>query len=113
MNSNTSISIQQEFYINMLISNLTSLIKATVDEQIDKNQNPHNKYRYQANRTFIIGRIKKLFPKIILGIRDISVIDQIVEESYKRRSQIQPNRKNKRPRIERKRKHFRNNKQTV
>ena len=112
-NGATNISVQQEFYFNMLISNLASLIKATVDEQIDKNQNPHNKYRYQANRTFIIERIKKLFPKTILGTRDISVIDQIVEESYKRRSQIQPNRKNKRPRIERKRKHYINNKQTL
>ena len=59
----------------MLISNLASLIKNTADEKIATNAKPTNKYRYQANRTFIIGRIRKLFPKILVGIYDISVID--------------------------------------
>ena len=112
-NGATSNSIKQEFFINLLISNLSALIKNDADETIDKTANATNKYRYQANRTFIIGRIKKIFPKILAGVCDLSSIDQIFNDALKRKSQIQPGRKQKRPRIERKRKHFRNNKATV
>ena len=97
----------------MLISNLASLIKNAADEMIDSNAKPTNKYRYQANRTFIIGRIKKLFPKILAGIYDISAIDLLFYDAVKCKSQLQPDRKCKRPRIERKRKHFNNRKVTV
>lgn len=41
----TTTSVFQEFYINMLLSNLSSLIKN------------------QANRAFIIGFMKRLLPK--------------------------------------------------
>ena len=51
-NGATSNSIRQEFFINLLISNLASLIKNEADERIDGSANPGNKYRYQANRTF-------------------------------------------------------------
>lgn len=112
-NGATSNSIKQEFFINLLISKLSALIKNDADETIDKTANATNKYRYQANRTFIIGRIKKIFPKILAGVCDLSSIDQIFNDALKRKSQIQPGRKQKRPRIERKRKHFRNNKATV
>jgi len=99
--------------IDLLISNLASLIKNAADEMIDSNAKPTNKYRYQANRTFIIGRIKKLFPKILAGIYDISAIDLLFYDAVKCKSQLQPGRKCKRPRIERKRKHFNNRKVTV
>lgn len=112
-NGATSNSIRQEFYINMLISNLSSLIKNEADDEIAATANPENNYRYQANRTFIIGRLKRLFPKIILGICDIATIDKIYSEALKRRSQIQPGRKQKRRRIDAHRKHFNNMKVTL
>ena len=74
-NGATSNSIRQEFFINLLISNLASLIKNAADAKIANDAKSTNKYRYQANRTFIIGRIRKLFPKILAGICNISVID--------------------------------------
>lgn len=57
-NGATKNSIYQEFYINMLLSNITSLIKNQADEEIDCHNNPTNKYRYQPNRSFIVGRVK-------------------------------------------------------
>ncbi len=93
--------------------NLAALIKNAADDEIDANANPGNKYRYQANRTFIIGRLKRVFPKCLFGLCDIDVIDQIYTEALSRKSQIQLGRRHKRPRIERRRKHFRNNKVTI
>ena len=96
-----------------LISNLASLIKNAADDEIDSNAHPGNRYRYQANRTFIIGRLKRLFPKCLVGLCDIEIIEQIYNEALSRKSQIQPGRKQKRPRIERRRTHFRNSKATI
>ena len=112
-NGATSNSIRQEFFINMLISNLAALIKNDADETIDANANPGNKYRYQANRTFIIGRIKKILPKILAGASELSAIDSIFSDALKKKSQLQPGRKVKRQRFERMRRHFNNRKVTV
>ncbi|MBQ4057566.1 MAG: transposase [Lachnospiraceae bacterium] len=111
-NGATSISIQQEFYINLLISNLSALIKNAADEEIERTSKPSNKYKYQANRTFIVGRVRKYFSRIVLGFDEIYTIDKIFHEACNCRSQIQPGRKNKRPRINRNRTHFRNRKVT-
>ena len=88
------------------------MIKNAADEEIEKKSRPSNKYKYQANRTFIVGRVRKYFSRIVLGFDEINVVEKIFQEACKCRSQIQPGRKNKRPRIERKRTHFRNRKVT-
>ena len=51
-----------------------------------------NKYRYQANRAFIIGRIKTIVPKILCNLFDLSAIDRLYKESLRCRSQIMPGR---------------------
>jgi len=53
----TTVSIIQEFFINMLLSNLSALIKGSVDEEIEETANPANAYRYQANRSFTFLRL--------------------------------------------------------
>ena len=88
----TTTSVLQEFYINVLLSNLSSLIKNQVDEEIQITAKSTNKYRYQANRAFIIGRIKTLVPKILCNLFDLSVIDRLYKESLRCRSQIMPER---------------------
>ena len=88
----TTTSVLQEFYINVLLSNLSSLIKNQVDEEIQITAKSTNKYRYQANRTFIIGRIKTIVPKILCNLFDLSVIDRLYKESLRCRSQIMPER---------------------
>lgn len=88
----TTTSVLQEFYINVLLSNLSSLIKNQVDEEIQIIAKSTNKYRYQANRAFIIGRIKTIVPKILCNLFDLSVIDRLYKESLRCRSQIMPER---------------------
>lgn len=88
----TPTSVLQEFYINVLLSNLSSLIKNQVDEEIQITAKSTNKYRYQANRAFIIGRIKTIVPKILCNLFDLSAIDRLYKESLRCRSQIMPGR---------------------
>ena len=88
----TTTSVLQEFYINVLLSNLSSLIKNQVDEEIQITAKSTNKYRYQANRAFIIGRIKTIVPKILCNLFNLSAIDRLYKESLRCRSQIMPGR---------------------
>ena len=88
----TTTSVLQEFYINVLLSNLSSLIKNQVDEEIQITAKSTNKYRYQANRAFIIGRVKTIVPKILSNLFDLSVLDILYKESLRCRSQIMPGR---------------------
>ncbi len=110
-NGATTTAILQEFYIGLLLSNLSALIKGSADEVIDVTNNPKNKYRYQSNRSFIIGQIKLQLPKMIFGIAPLSVIDDIFDDACLVKSQIQPFRKFKRKsKKDNKRTHFRNRK---
>lgn len=110
-NGATKNSIYQEFYINMLLSNISSLIKNQADEEIDCRNNPTNKYRYQANRSFIVGRVKKVLSRIIAGILSINAIDKIYAAALNAKSQLQPGRTSKRSDgVRHKRTHFRNQK---
>ena len=88
----TTTSVLQEFYINVLLSNLSSLIKNQVDEEIQITAKSTNKYRYQANRAFIIGRVKTIVPKILCNLFDLSALDILYKESLRCRSQIIPGR---------------------
>ena len=88
----TTTSVLQEFYINVLLSNLSFLIKNQVDEEIQITAKSTNKYRYQANRAFIIGRIKTIVPKILSNLFDLSAIDRLYKDSLRCRSQIMPGR---------------------
>ena len=107
----TATSVLQEFYINMLLSNLASLIKNEADQEIGISSKSTNKFRYQANRAFIIGRVKSIFPKILCGLSDLSAIEQLYSEAVRCRSQILPGRSFPRRKLKSKgRSHFRNKK---
>lgn len=110
-NGATSTSVVQEFYLNMLFANIAALIKNHVDSLLDHTSNPKNKYRYQANRSFITGRLKKTL-SIALFFRDKEqLIDDLVNLAFKCRSQIQPGRSSKRRKQNGvRRTHFRNRK---
>ena len=112
-NGITAISVQQEFYINLLLANLVSLIKAEADEiKTEQQKNSNNKHKYQANRTFIIGRFREIFPKILCGVFKIKKLFVLLAEAVKTNSQIQPGRTTPRKRIRGKRTHFSNKKST-
>ena len=60
----TSTSIEQEFYINLLLSNLSALVKCAADQKIETHKKEKNRYRYQANRAYIIGRRKMFIARL-------------------------------------------------
>lgn len=80
----------------MLLSNIASLVKNQVDEELQISSKRSNKHRYQANRAFIIGRIKKILPKILCGMYNFSCIDVLYIDAHRNKSQITPDRKYKR-----------------
>ena len=101
----------QEFYLNMLLANIVALIKNRVDSMIDKTSNQKNKYRYQANRSFITRRLKKTLPISLFLPDKINLIDNLIELAVKCRSQIQPRRSSvRRKQNSVRRTHFRNRK---
>ena len=108
-NGATSVSVFQEFYISMLLSNLSSLIKNEVDQKLLISSKSSNKHRYQANRSFIIGRIKKILPQILSCKTSLSYIDSLFLDACRCLSQILPGRSFRRKKNKAKgRTHFRN-----
>lgn len=89
----TPVSVEQEFYINMLYSNLCAIFKNDADDKIAASSRPDNEYQYQANRSYIIGRVKYLFTRLLCGIFQRSVIYDLFRSAARHRSQIQPDRK--------------------
>ncbi len=87
------------------------LVKNQADEEIQSTYKRTNQYRYQANRSFIIGHLKSLFPKILCCLLELSAIDHLYKEALRCKSQIIPERSF--PRKKNKaigRTHFRNKK---
>lgn len=108
-------SVNQEFYLCLLHSNICSLLKADADALIEKETAcKKNKYKYQADRAFLIGRVKKWLVRLLFEEEDIAgKLEEIVKEASKRRSQIQPNRKCKRPKMQLRFRHLKNRKTCV
>ena len=111
----TSTSIEQEFFINLLLSNISALLKSSADDEIRQSKKESNKYRYQANRAFIIANIKWFIPRFLAGIQTIDTLIDIFNDSCTVLSQIQPDRKCKRKKknSDRERKHFNNRKRVI
>lgn len=112
-NGATSVSVEQEFYINLLYSNLASLTKSHADVEIEKAARPGNKFRYQANRAFIIGRLKDILVPILCGHEPDTGFDDLFNKACRNKSQVQPGRSSERKRIKRDRTHFNNRKTAV
>lgn len=108
-------SVEQEVCFWFLFSNLCALLKSDADVVIEKQlAGSRNKYRYQANRAYLIGRLKKKLPRLLLkpgGIR--RQLLELLEEAVKKRSQIQPGRNCKRPRIQLRYRHLNNRKPCI
>ena len=89
----TPVSVEQEFYINMLYSNLCSIVKNDADIKIAASSRPNNEYQYQANRSYIIGRVKYLVTRLLCGKFQRNIIYDLFRSAARHRSQIQPDRK--------------------
>lgn len=89
----TPVSVEQEFYINMLYSNLCAIVKNDADEKIATSSRQDNEYKYQANRSYIIGRVKYLTTRLLCGIFQRNLIPDLFRSASRHKSQIQPGRK--------------------
>lgn len=108
-------SVEQEVYFWFLFANLCSMLKSDADAIIEKRlAGSGNKYRYQANRAYLIGRLKKKLPRLLLKPKGIHrQLLELLDESVKKRSQIQPGRNYKRPRIQLRYRHLNNRKSCI
>lgn len=84
--------IKQDFYSTVFLSNLSALIKNMADTRLKSNV--QNKHKYQVNRNFIIGKIKRNIISFLIRKRDTvsSIISAIIEEAVRNRSLIRPGR---------------------
>lgn len=85
--------IKQEFYAHLLLSNIAALLKNISDQKIQAIQEIRDlKYRYQTNRSYLLGVLAKKMWK--LDHHSINkLINDILEKAVKKRSPLRPNRK--------------------
>lgn len=93
-NGSTSTSIEQEFFIAMLFSNLAALVKAEADIKIRETARPTNKHKYQANRAHILGHLKFILAWLLTSAQEMRQFytDTLFESASRNKSQIQPGR---------------------
>lgn len=109
------ISIKQDYYISMFLSNISALLKNEVDIELANAAEKTKKTReYQANRSYITGCLNNLLEVILMRKVDIQKkIEHLIYQSKKKRSLIRPNRKNERNKILNRRKHHINYKPCI
>ncbi len=91
-NSIKPVSIRQEFFAAMYLSNLAAIVKHKSDIFIK--QQKGNKHRYQSNRTYILNRIKRNIVLLLQSPQTTCqrVLLRITGEASKILSIIRPNR---------------------
>ena len=63
----TLISVQQDFYATMFLSNLVAISKVIADESIQEmNREKNLMYDYQVNESMLIGHLKNRLVKCLL-----------------------------------------------
>lgn len=92
-NSIKPVSVRQEFFAAMYLSNLAAIIKSESDSRTVVSAD--NRHDYQSNRSYILSRIKSCIIRLLRSPLSIcrEMICRIVEEASKIRSIIRPDRK--------------------
>ena len=92
-NSVKPISIRQELFAAMYLSNLAAIIKSQADPMAAASAG--NRHDYQSNRSYILNRIKSCIIRLLRSSLSVcsKMICLIIEESSKIRSIIRPDRK--------------------
>lgn len=87
-----SICIKQDFYINLFLSNICSLLKQEIDDESDNDEGLTR--IYQTRKTFVIYRVNNIISGLVL--KQVELVEELVnliECCKKKRSQIRCNRK--------------------
>ena len=92
-NSVKPVSIRQEFFAVMYLSNLAAIIKSEADPMAAASAG--SRHEYQSNRSYILSRIKSCIIRLLWSSLSVcnKMICLIIEESSKIRSIIRPDRK--------------------
>ncbi|MEQ6390943.1 IS4 family transposase [Bacillaceae bacterium S4-13-58] len=98
----TPLSVEQDFYATMFLSNMASLIKHEADEIIAKDQEGKDlKYVYTTNNNVLIGKLKTKLVRILLEEsprRRNKLYKKMLDEAQRCRTPIRPGRSFKRVR---------------
>ncbi len=93
----SALSVLQDFYATIFISNLESIITNDIDEELDKNIN-NNKYKQKINKAISFNTIKNYCFELFYSNKDIDIIfEEMTKLFLTNRVLIKPNRHFKRP----------------
>lgn len=90
------VCIQQEFFTSVFLSNLTAMIKRAADTLITaETSKKDNHHTYQANRSFILNRIKSLISVFLSSRKQVCtmMIAQLIDDAARVISIVRINRK--------------------
>ncbi len=86
-----AVCIKQDYFINLFLSNICSLMKQEVDKKIYYKEKEDKEY--QTRRSYLIYQMNQKISGLILGLVNVEeCLTKIVEMSKKKRSQIRRNR---------------------
>jgi len=100
----TIIAIYQDFYANILIGNLASILSSSLDGEIDKKTN-RSKYKYQINITTSLAKVKESIALLFTKSNILWILDKLIQLFLSNLSPIRPNRFFERNKQKRKRYH--------
>ena len=81
--------------VNILISNLSSLIKASAEDEIEE-QLTNKNHQYQLNRSFIIGKVCQYVKTLVITLNYKKKLAMLITRIQKMRSIIRSDRHFKR-----------------
>lgn len=87
----TIIAIYQDFYANILIGNLTSILSCSLEDQIDRKTNK-TKYKYQINITTSLSKVKEALAVLFTKSDIIRVLNKLIQLFLSNLLPIRPNR---------------------
>lgn len=87
----TIIAIYQDFYANILIGNITSILSSSLDDQIDRKTNK-TKYKYQINITTSLAKVKETLALLFTKSNINSILGKLIQLFLSNLLPIRPNR---------------------
>ena len=95
-------AIFQDFYANILLGNLTSILSTSLDGQIDKKTNKA-KYKYQLNFTTAIAKVKDTIALLFTKSNIMELLEKLVQMFLSNVLPVRPGRSFERNKQKRKR----------
>jgi hypothetical protein len=98
------IAIYQDFYANILIGNITSILSSGLEDQINRKTSKAT-YKYQINITTSLAKVKETITLLFTKDNIIRILDKLIELFLSNILPIRPNRSFERNKQGRKRYH--------